>query len=228
MILLELGRRTIIAGIAAAALTLPACAQKQWKAPPVVTNYCSGCHGVDGNTQTPYFPRLAGLDPVYARKKLQAFKETKSPASNEIYSWLIRIAGKNSKPGNVTQNERINMEGVAHAASADAENSALLWYAKQVPEEGRSGNRVLVDEGRELFRHGVPAQKILACMSCHGANAQGQASAPRLAGQNAQYIEIQLNKFRRGDRQHAPEMTMVTRDLDPGQAHAVAAYLQSQ
>jgi hypothetical protein len=40
-------------------------------------------------------------------------------------------------------------------------------------------------------------------------------------------MEGQLVKFRKGDRSHAPEMTVVTRDLDPEQARAVAAYLQS-
>jgi cytochrome c553 len=65
-------------------------------------------------------------------------------------------------------------------------------------------------------------------MTCHGAAAEGKGPAPRLAGQNAEYIEGQLAKFRSGDRTHAPEMTMVTRDLDPEQAHAAAAYLQSR
>jgi cytochrome c553 len=55
-----------------------------------------------------------------------------------------------------------------------------------------------------------------------------QGFAPHLAGQNAEYIEGQLAKFRQGDRRHAPEMTMVTRDLDPDQARAVAAYLHAQ
>jgi cytochrome c553 len=52
--------------------------------------------------------------------------------------------------------------------------------------------------------------------------------APRLAGQNAEYTEDQLTKFRKGDRRHSPEMTMVTRDLDADQAKAAAAYLQSK
>ena len=52
-------------------------------------------------------------------------------------------------------------------------------------------------------------------MTCHGPDAHGKGVAPRLAGQNASYMEAQLDKFRKGDRRHAPEMTMVTRDLDP-------------
>jgi hypothetical protein len=40
----------------------------------------------------------------------------------------------------------------------------------------------------------------------------------------------QLAKFRAGDRQHAPEMTVVTKNLDSDseEARAVAAYLQSR
>ena len=35
---------------------------------------CSGCHGEDGNTQMPGFPKLAGQHKGYLVKQLQAFK----------------------------------------------------------------------------------------------------------------------------------------------------------
>jgi len=104
----------------------------------------------------------------------------------------------------------------------------VLWYAKQPVVRGHSANKALIAEGREFFTKGLPAQKILPCMTCHGPDAQGKGLGPRLAGQNSEYIESQLDKFRKGDRKHAPEMTIVTRDLDPEQAHAAAAYLQSR
>ena len=120
------------------------------------------------------------------------------------------------------------MEGVAHAGKPEAIKEAVEWYAKQHPSPGHSANKALIEQGKELYMNGVPAQKVLACATCHGPDARGKRPAPRLAGQNGQYIEIQLAKFRRGDRRHAPEMTMVTRDLDDEQARAAAAYLQSR
>ncbi len=201
--------------------------EKNWDAPGVVTTYCAGCHGVDGNTQLPYFPKLAGLDAVYAEKKLTAFKEPASPPVDEMFWWVLKVTGSKKGP-NATREERINMEGVAHAAKPEVIKEAVDWYAKQPPARGHSANKELVEQGRELFTNGIPAQKVLACVSCHGPEAQGKGVAPRLAGQNAEYTEDQLTKFRKGDRRHAPEMTMVTRDLDADQAKAAAAYLQSK
>ncbi|MGI8961032.1 MAG: c-type cytochrome [Bryobacteraceae bacterium] len=214
--------------LALATTTFPVYGQKRWDAPRIVTTYCSGCHGIDGNSQLPYFPKLAGLDATYAEKKLAAFKEPASPPVDELYWWTLRAIGARKDAGNLTRNERINMEGVAHAAKPDVMKEAVLWYANQPPAPGHSSNKALIEEGRNLFTKGLPAQKILPCMTCHGPDAQGKGLAPRLAGQNAEYIEGQLDKFRKGDRSHAPEMTIVTRDLDPQQAHAAAAYLQSR
>jgi cytochrome c553 len=120
------------------------------------------------------------------------------------------------------------MEGVEHTAKPEVITQAVQWYAKQPRAPGRSGNKALIEKGKERYMNGLPAQKVIACKTCHGTDAQGNGPAPRLAGQNAEYIESQLTKFRQGDRRHAPEMTMVTRDLDAEQARAVAAYLQSR
>lgn len=220
--------KTAAASLALITLNSVVCAQKRWGAPKIVTTYCSGCHGVDGNAQLPYFPKLAGLDPTYAEKKLTAFKETASPPVDELYWRTLKVMGLKKGTANVTRNERINMEGVAHAANSEDEKQAVIWYAQQPPAPGRSANKALVEQGKALFTRGMPAQKILACMICHGPDAQGKGVAPRLAGQNAEYMEAQIDKFRKGDRIHAPEMTTVTRDLDPQQAHAVAVYLQSR
>jgi cytochrome c553 len=215
---------------ALALMTIPciAWAERNWDAPRIVTTYCSGCHGVDGNSQLPYFPKLAGLNPKYAEKKLSAFKEPAAPPVDELYWWTLRLTGAKKDAGNVTHDERVDMDGVAHAAKPAVMKEAILWYAKQTPSPGHSSDKMLVEKGRTLFMLGVPAQKITACVTCHGAEAQGQGTVPLLAGQNAEYIEGQLDKFRKGDRKHAPEMTMVTRDLDSEQAHAAAVYLQSK
>ena len=215
--------------IIAALLTFVSIAwgQKHWNAPGVVTTYCSGCHGVDGNTQLPYFPKLAGMDAAYAEKKLTAFKEPTSPHVDEMFWWVLKVSGS-KKAASATREERMNMEGVAHAAKPEVIKEAVEWYAKQPPAAGHSANKELVAQGKDLFTNGIPAQKVLACVTCHGPDAQGKGMAPRLAGQNAEYTEDQLTKFRKGDRRHAPEMTMVTRDLDGDQAKAAAAYLQSK
>jgi cytochrome c553 len=219
--------------MAAAVLTLVSAvfagdAHARSKAPQIVITYCSGCHGVDGNSTLPYFPKLAGLDASYADKKLAEFKEIPSPPVEELYRRTRSVFAAKSETENITRNERINMEGVAHAASPAVINEAVVWYARQPSRPGRSGNKTTIEAGRNLFTKGLPTSKVLACVACHGPDAQGMGKAPRLAGQNAEYIEGQLAKFRKGDRRHAPEMTIVTRDLDREQALTVAAYLQSR
>lgn len=222
--------KLLIRAVIGAALLATICnasGRKNWNAPHIVTSYCSGCHGIDGDAQLPYFPKLAGLDATYAEKKLAAFEEF-SPPADELFYMVLKLSGGKKGPGNVTHEERINMEGVAHAAKPEVVREAVLWYAKQPPAAGHPANQALTEQGKELFMKGLPAQKVLPCATCHLPDAQGKGPAPRLAGQNAEYIESQLTKFRRGDRKHAPEMTTVTRDLDDEQARAVAAYLQSR
>src|ERR1035441_3081008 len=52
-------------------------------APAIVTHSCSGCHGVDGNSQLPYIPRLAGLNAAYVEHKLASFRAAASPPVDE-------------------------------------------------------------------------------------------------------------------------------------------------
>ena len=202
--------------------------QSRWAAPNIVTTNCSGCHGIDGNAQLAYFPRVAGLEAAYAEKKLSAFAETPSPPVDEFYHIIVSSITGHKALENSTANERINMLGVAHAVKPEVLKEAVDWYAKQSPEPGHGGNAALIEQGQQIFVKGVPEQHIMACMGCHGQSAQGQSSVPRLAGQNAEYLVAQLEKFRRGDHKHAPEMTMAVRDLNTTQARAVAAYLQAR
>ncbi|MBV8570788.1 MAG: c-type cytochrome [Acidobacteriaceae bacterium] len=219
------------AGVSTFAFFLVACSlrgEMQWDAPRIVTTNCSGCHRVDGNSQLPYFPRVAGLNAAYSEKKLAEFAESPTPPVDELLHMITSRIDGHKSVGNNTPNERINMLGMAHAVKPEVLKEAVDWYARQTPAPGRGGNTALIQQGEQIFAKGVPDQHIIACMSCHGQSAQGQATAPRLAGQNSEYLEAQLVKFRRGDRKHAPEMTMEVRELNSDQARAVAAYLQSR
>jgi cytochrome c553 len=193
-----------------------------------VTTNCSGCHGIDGNTGVRYFPRVAGLDAAYAEKKMAEFKQSLPPRVDELYGWILNGIGEKRVTGTLTHNGWVNMIGMAHATKPDATKEATAWYAKQSRAPGHGGDKALIPRGQDLFTKGVPDLQIPPCLICHGQDAQGAGSAPRLGGQNDEYIEAQIAKFRRGDRKHAPEMTVVARELNAEQARAVAAYLQSK
>ncbi|MFZ0592319.1 MAG: c-type cytochrome [Bryobacteraceae bacterium] len=213
---------------AAAVLTLcpVALAQKRWDAPRIVTWNCSGCHGIDGNAQLPFFPRLAGLNAVYAEQRMAQFRAATPPPVDELFNRITALA--EGKAGASSLQARINMIGSAHALTDEETKTAIAWYAMQRPAPGRSGNPALIQLGKPLFLNGLPAQGLPPCQSCHGAQAEGKGKIPRLAGQNGTYLLGELAKFHAGDRQHAPEMTMVAEHVDTEQFRALAAYLQSR
>jgi cytochrome c553 len=73
---------------------------------------------------------------------------------------------------------------------------------------------------------------VPACRHCHGpAASPGNPSYPRLAGQFAEYIVLQLELFKAGQRggsPYAPVMQRVAAGLEPQQMQDVAAYLASR
>ncbi|MDQ2843339.1 MAG: c-type cytochrome [Acidobacteriota bacterium] len=218
----------VYAGVtSAAALLLPvAYAQHRWDAPHIVTGNCSGCHGVDGNAQPPYLPRLAGLNAGYAARRIAEFRAAASPPVDELF---YKIVAPHSHPGDEGRLQaRINMIGIAHAMTPEQIKESTAWYGVQKPETGQSGDPALIQAGKLLFLKGMPAQGMPACQGCHGAHAEGKGSTPRLAGQNGNYIVREMVKFKAGDRQHAPEMSMVAEHVDIEQFRALAAYLQSR
>ena len=195
--------------------------------PAIVTWTCSGCHGVDGNSQLSYIPRLAGLNAAYVERKLTSFRAAASPPVNEALSRVVSM-GRASTDAGITPAANVHMVGVARAVSGEDGKAAAQWYASRMPARGKSGKPKLIEEGRSLFNNGLQSQGLLACQICHGSEAQGSALAPRLAGQNAAYVVSQLAFFRATDRQQSSQMTVVAQHLERDQARAVAAYLQSR
>lgn len=70
------------------------------------------------------------------------------------------------------------------------------------------------------------SQGAAACVSCHGANGEGSAAFPPLAGQSAGYLERQLKDFAAGKRK-APTMEPNARALTDAEKADVAAYYAS-
>jgi cytochrome c553 len=208
--------------ISAAAATQPRAG-----APAIVTRACSGCHGIGGNSQLPYVPRLAGQSAAYLERKIESFRSTGALPVDEALARAAH-AGRPGKGAGVTSDAAVHMVGVARGIRAEEMKAAIQWYAAQSPARGRGGNPKLVEEGRDLFANGRPSQGLAACQTCHGAQAQGTDAAPRLAGQHAPYLIGQINLFRTGANHNSPQMTGVARQLEASQARAIGAYLQSR
>lgn len=99
---------------------------------------------------------------------------------------------------------------------------ALLWLLSQTALAAGD-----VAAGKQFTRQGNN-QGATACVACHGANGEGNASAgyPRLAGQNATYLAKQLHSYQQGTREN-PVMQPVAKAMSDTDIQNVAAYYAS-
>ena len=169
---------------------------------------CSTCHGFDGNSESPNFPRLAGQSDAYLIEQLTSFRSRgRSDPAGFVYMWGL------SK--NLTDEQIKGLAG---------------YFAAQQPAAilHRSGNISLLDRGKALFDGGVPAKNIPPCAVCHGGDGQGSAQFPRIASQHADYLIKQLDAFRRAARRpDGGVMKNISHDLSGDDIAAVAAYAES-
>ncbi len=176
------------------------------KGQAIVTQVCAACHGADGNSVAATYPKLAGQIPEYIQKQLTNFK-----------------------PGANGKAERANpvMLGFASTLSPDDVRNVAAYFAAQTPKPGASHNDKTIALGQKLWRGGDVARGIPACASCHGATGAGvPVQYPRLKGQHADYLEVQLKAFRAGERANDPSRMMrtISAKLSDAEIKAVADY----
>lgn len=78
------------------------------------------------------------------------------------------------------------------------------------------------DAGQKIAAQGRP-QGVSACISCHGAQGEGSAAFPRLAGTGQIYLQAQLDAFADGSRKNAV-MQPIAQKLTPAERLAVTGY----
>lgn len=110
------------------------------------------------------------------------------------------------------------MEGIiAEMADGDIAYMAT-YYAKQIP---MAGEKQLIFKKREK---GEPFYK--KCQGCHGDRAEGRDGIPRLAGQQAVYLEKTLLAYRAGERS-AAGMNESVFALSPEEIKALSRFLST-
>lgn len=144
------------------------------RARQIASGRCFLCHGVNGESSSEVFPRLATQNAVYLAKQLRDFQSGKRKGS--------------------TMNEMAK-------DLTEAEMAALgAYYASQKADPHAPSDSDLAAAGRYLYARGNPYSGVAACATCHGARAEGSESLPRLAGQQALYVEGQLRQFNKRER----------------------------
>ncbi|MDR3411384.1 MAG: c-type cytochrome [Formivibrio sp.] len=163
---------------------------------------CVACHGVDGNSVISTNPVLAGQHSDYLYKQLSEFK-----------------ASKRKNPV---------MFGIATTLSDTDMANAAAWFSSQQPKEQGASDKALIEAGRAIYRGGIAAKGLPACMSCHSPDGAGiPAQFPRLAGQHAAYIRAQLTAFRAGDRANSAIMMPIAEKMTDKEIKAVAEFIQA-
>ncbi|MBS3800190.1 MAG: c-type cytochrome [Thioalkalivibrio sp.] len=68
------------------------------------------------------------------------------------------------------------------------------------------------------------------CLSCHGAEGQGQAIFPALVGQDAEYVADKLKRYRAGEEvgEHTALMRPHAQALSDDDIANLAAYIESE
>jgi cytochrome c553 len=176
---------------------------------PAVTTaqqVCSNCHGIDGNSVSPNFPRLAGQQEAYLAEELADFRShARSDPPGFEYMW-----------------------GLSRHLTDDQINGLAAYFSAQKPVPDAPGEPALAARGKDIFEHGVPSKNIPPCASCHGPQGEGSGTFPRIAYQHADYVVKQLIVFQRTDeRPHAELMKTVAHQLTEEDMKATAIYLQA-
>ncbi|MBT2295088.1 c-type cytochrome [Pseudomonas fluorescens] len=169
------------------------------------TAVCGACHGPDGNSMAPNFPKLAGQGERYLTKQLKEIKDGKRV--------VLEMTGLLTN---------LNDQDLADIAA---------YYASQKGSVGAADPN-LVARGEALFRGGNLDKGLPACTGCHAPDGKGNAAAgfPHLGGQHAQYIAKQLTDFRKEKDGRANDgeamMRTIARKLSDEEIAAVASYIQ--
>ena len=176
---------------------------------------CAACHGADGNSPAPNFPKIAGLGEKYILKQM-----------NDIQ------AGDRVVPEMTGMLDAFNDQDKADIAAYFDSQTMQLSGAKEITVLTNSGAEVEgLPLGEKIYRAGNKASGVSACMGCHSPTGKGNAPAgyPRISGQYPEYLEKQLRAFRAGERTNdggdAAIMRSVARNLTDAELKAVANYV---
>jgi cytochrome c553 len=174
-----------------------------------VAQTCERCHGPDGRGRgSAAFPVLAGQRPAYLLAALRAY------ARGARHSGIM---------------------GPVAGDLRDDEMLQLADYYGRLPRlanpRASSSDAATLERGREIARRGIPSQRVPACVACHGPTTIPlNSSYPVLAGQNSEYLVLQLELIKqehRGGSPYAVLMRPVASRLTREQMQAVALYYES-
>ncbi len=167
---------------------------------------CGACHGMDGNSTDPQYPKLAGQHAAYTARHLALYKS--GERENAIMAGFAAV---------LSEEDMLDLG--AHYAS--------LTITPGIADES------MVAVGERLYRGGDGNRELPACIACHGPAGEGNPLVPYpvIAGQHAAYTADMLRRYRAGavygDAQGSMvAMAQVAAELSDTEIEALASYLE--
>ena len=166
---------------------------------------CGACHGMDGNSSDPQYPKLAGQHEQYIVTQLMRFK-----------------SGVRANP---------IMAGMAAPLSPQDMHDIGAYFSSQKRSPGVADAK-LAKDGKKLYDEGDASRGVPACMACHGPAGTGNPGwrVPNIAGQHAEYVQQQLKAWHDGTSwgsdTHATIMPTIAQHLTEQDISAVSSYVE--
>jgi len=172
---------------------------------------CAACHGPNGNSANPEWPRLAGQSAVYLAEQLRLFR-----------------SGVRNNPV---------MKPLAAPLSDQDIDDIAVYYEAQTPT-GLEADPSYWKAGEALYLSGDTATQVPACVACHGPVGRGNLAAgyPALRAQQSVYVVAQLKNYANGSRYDGANPASASRNgvmmftlakrLTAEQMRDVASYVQ--
>ena len=180
-------------------LTAKPAASEEIAPPPIVKRVCAMCHGIDGNSKLPRYPKLAGQSASYISRQLSEF-----------------IVGNRKHP---------EMTPIAEALEAKDIDVVAEYFSQQKATPGKPETSQLNEIGKLLYTIGNPNTGLPSCDGCHSPDGSGGGRFPRLAGQHREYLAKQIADMKESRRIASPLMKTVAERMGELEMKALSVYL---
>jgi len=169
----------------------------------VKSENCQECHGANGISSSPSFPKLAGQYADYIVKQLRDFQ-----------------SGRRKHPVMTAMADGLTEDDLLDIAAYFSSNPIMQG-------EGAGSSPLAMD----IFTRGDLARNILPCQSCHGEAGKGKSTPtetrPVIGGQHRNYLREQLRNWRSGERSNSPDgvMNIIAKSLSDTEIDALSNYI---
>lgn len=112
---------------------------------PLVVTVCSKCHGMDGNSNSTRYPKLAGQSKAYLVAQMKAFRDgVREDADGHFSMWAV-----------------------AKLLTDEVAGTTAAYFSAQKPAVSMPGDAHLVTNGKGINEHGIKGKELPACGGCH-------------------------------------------------------------